>query len=469
MIGIGRDWVRAEDREVLQVALSTPLDPSEAVRRPLNLVVVVDTSGSMSEDRRIGYAREGLHALIDQLGDADRMALVSYNESVTVRASLTEPSERAALHDAVDQLSAYGGTNLHDGLERGLQLALEAFDPERQNRVILVSDGIATVGIVDDPSIQAMADRYFSDEIGLTTVGVGLDFNVSLMRGLAERGAGSFYFLEDAAAIAEVFREELDTWVTPLAFDVELEVAAESGWQIGEVVGTRSWSGSARSGGVSLPAVFLASRESDEPGELGRRGAGGALFVSVVPTGGSVWDAGRTLASLRLGYRLPGGEERLDTRLDVDSGPDAPASADEVYLSDEAMAEHYAMYSMYLGLREATRFAGYGSYDCALGALERLDGSAASWQREFADPDIAADRELAAAFAGNLREAGARAPDGDFEAVCGEYGAYPPTGTYACSAGGGAGGGGAGALGWALAGLAISAAARRRRGGRARR
>ncbi|HKE15959.1 MAG TPA: VWA domain-containing protein [Kofleriaceae bacterium] len=484
-MAVGRDWVTHADRAVLQISLSTPVDPSELVRKPLNLVVVVDTSGSMAEDDRIGFARAGLNTLIDELGDGDRVGLVTFSDDVTVRASLTEPSDRDALHAAADSLEASGGTNLHDGLERGFQLGLEAFDPERQNRVILVSDGLATTGIVDDASIQAMSDRYLSDGIGLTTIGVGLDFNVALMRGLSERGAGNFYFLEDAAAIAEVFREELDFFVTPLAFDVELDVAAESGWQIGEVVGTHYWTGSPRSGGVSLPAVFVASRESDQPGEYGRRGAGGAIFVEMVPTSGSVWDPSDALAALSLHYRLPGDGGERDSTLNVVSRPERGASPADVYLANESMAEHYSMYTMFVGLREATRLAAY-SYDCALAALERLDDEAAAWQREFADEDIDADRQLIAQFEGNLREAGGISlDDGAFDGVCtgdadgyddgynddcggdgcadgydGYDDGYDGGQEYACQAGGSAR---STAAGWALIAIAVGAATRRRR------
>ncbi|HTE56302.1 MAG TPA: VWA domain-containing protein [Kofleriaceae bacterium] len=455
-IAVGQSWTGGPDQAVLQVVLSTPLDPSELERKPLDLVAVIDTSGSMAEQDRIGYARTGLHALIDEMDPGDRLAIVSFSDEVAVPAGLQEVGDGAALHAAVDQLAATGATNLHDGLERGFQLGLEAFDPARQDRVILVSDGLATIGITDDAAIQSMADRYLSDGIGLTTVGVGLDFDVELLRGLAERGAGNFYFLEEPAAISEVFREELDTSVTPIALDVQLSVAAEAGWRIGDVIGTHYWAGSDRSGEVQLPAVFMASRESDQPGEYGRRGAGGAIFLSMVPTEGTVWDPSDALAAVRLTYRLPGGEERLETRLDVDSRPDAD-SPGEAYLGDESMAEHYAMYNVFVGLRAATREAEYGSYSCALGVLERLDSSAARWQAEFADEDLEADRAIIARFADNLRARGATSAE-----QCGYEESYEEYPAY-CQAGGSAA---TGAASWGLIGIALALAIGRRRGRR---
>ena len=425
-MAIGRSWVRGDDGAVIQVSLTTPVDPATVERRPLNLVVVLDTSGSMAEDDRIGYVRSGLHRLIDELEDGDRLALVTYSDGVTEWSGLDQPLSRAALHEVADQLVAAGSTNLHGGLERGFQIANGSFDLERQNRVLLMSDGIPTAGITDDGSIIAMAERSVSDGVGLTTIGVGLDFNVELMRGLAERGAGSFYFLESPQAIAEVFSEELDYAVQPLALEVGVELTADPRWQIGEVVGTRYWEGVPSRGGVVMPAVFVASRTSDQPGEYGRRGAGGALFISVLPASGSPWEVGGRVADIELSYRLPGSSEILTQRVAVAS--EASSASDDPWLSAESMREHYAMYSMYLGLREATRQAAW-NYDCAAAALDRLDRRAATWNQEGSDEDIEADRSLIARFRANLAELGAEPAAGDYAARCPTQ--PPPDGTYA--------------------------------------
>jgi Ca-activated chloride channel family protein len=433
------------------------------VRRPLNLVVVIDTSGSMVEDDRIGYVRSGLHRLIDELEDGDRLALVTYSDGVTEWSGLDEPLDRAALHATADQLAAAGSTNLYGGLERGFAIANAAFDLERQNRILLMSDGIPTTGITDDASIIAMAERSVSDGVGLTTIGVGLDFNVELMRGLAERGAGSFYFLESPQAIAEVFSEELDHALEPLALEVAVELVADPRWQLGEVVGSRYWEGSAGRGGVLMPAVFVASRTSDQPGEYGRRGAGGALFVSLLPVSGSPWRVGGRVADVVLSYRLPGSSEILTQRVAVER--EASSESSDPWLSAESMREHYAMYSMYLGLREATRHAAW-SYDCAAAALDRLDRRAATWNQEAGDEDIEADRALIARFRGNLAELGAVPVTGDYAATCPAE--APPDGYYPyddteyhptyCSAAGVDGGGT-----WLLALAALVGLAQRRR------
>jgi Ca-activated chloride channel homolog len=407
MLAIGRDWRTGATQTTLQIALSSPIDPATLAARPLDLVVVVDTSGSMSQDDRIGYARDGLHLLVDALAPDDRLALVSYSGAVSVH-QILGPLDRQALHATVDELYAQGSTNLHDGLERGFELALAALDPERESRVVLLSDGLPTTGIIDDASIIRMAEDFIGSGIGLTTIGVGLDFNVELMRGLAERGAGNFYFLEDAEATAEVFTEELDYFATPIGLELEIEVATGAGYEIAEVIGTRLWDTEPGGGRIQMPAVFLASRSSDQPGQ-GRRGGGSSLFVALSPRAGAAAAPG-TAATIRLRYRSPGQDEIVEQVIAADSPLAPDASPQETWLSHEAMAERYAMFNTYLGLRDATREASH-DYHCARAVLETTDRALARWQIEHADPDLEADRRLIALFIGNLIEHGALGQD----------------------------------------------------------
>ena len=406
MLSVARDWLAGDYQATLQLAMNTPLSPEDAERKPLNLVVVVDTSGSMAQDDRMSFARDGLHLLIDTLEDTDRLALVSYSSSVAVHNGLSGPLDREFLHAQVANLRAGGSTNFHGGLQSGFDLALQALDFERQNRVIMVSDGLPTAGVTDDGSIIEMSVDYISQRVGLTTIGVCRDFNVELMRGLAERGAGNFYFLEDASAIEEVFVEEVDYFVEPIALGLDLSVAASDGYQLGEVTGTRLWKTGSAGGSMFVPAAFLASRTSNEPG-TGRRGGGSTIFIDLVPVAGAELPE---VATVTLSYRLPEGGDRIEQTIVVEN-PAAPGEIlPEDYYSHTAVAENHAMYNMFLGLREATRSAQY-DYHCAMSQLERLDQEAARWNLEFADEDISADRELVAQFVENLRRFGALTPE----------------------------------------------------------
>lgn len=433
-VSVGRDWLTGAHQATLQIAVNTNVDPEAIVRKPLNLVVVVDHSGSMWDDQRLEKVKVGLHTLVDNLAEGDRLALVEFDDTVDVLAPFSETTNKDELHAIISQLTPRGATNIYDGLSTGLSLAAEAFSSDRQNRVIFLSDGMATTGNTSTPAIIAMTDGFIERGIGLTTIGVGLSFDVSLMRGLAEHGAGNFYFLEDAEAATEVFQQELDYFVTPLALDVQIKASAGNGWRFGEVIGSSMWTATPTSGNVAIPAVFVASRTSQGP-DPGRRGGGSMLFVHLEPTGSN---ADGKVADLELTYRLPGSSEILTQRITLAYPNEPSETPSETYLSAPEMAERFAMYNTFLGLRFATRAY---NYDCAAAALQSTRANAATWNATHEDPDITADLELIDLYLANLRATGAT---GDSAlATCGAdnpYGDDVYDGGldhhYACSAGG---------------------------------
>ncbi len=402
MLAVGRDWVTGGMQTVLQLNITTPIDPSTLVRNPLSMVVVVDTSGSMAVDGRLDYVKQGLLLLIDNLQDGDRLAVVEYNSGARVVATFDQQLDREALKRAVERMRPTGSTNLYAGLELGLSMVADSYDVERQNRVVLLSDGLPTAGIQDTSSIIAMAEGYIGDGIGLTTIGVGRDFNLALMRGLSERGAGNFYFLEDASAVQEVFTEELDYFTTPIALDVELLVTTADGYSVRDVAGTKMWAREGNGGVMRIPAAFVASRTSTEPGN-GRRGGGSSVFMRLDRTAAA---AVGQVATVTLRYRLPDTGEQVEQVITVENPNAFGAEVEETWVSHQAMVKNYAVYNLYLGLREASTQAAW-NYDCAYDALQAVRAVAVAWNVPRNDEDIVADIALIDMFAANLVSAGA--------------------------------------------------------------
>ncbi len=455
-VAVGKDWLTGAHQATLALAVSTTVDPSMYQRMPMNLVVVVDHSGSMAQDGRLDKVKAGLSTLIDGLQDTDRLAIVQFDDTVQIEAPLGQALDRAALHAIVDALQPGGGTNIFDGLQQGFELSTGALASDHQNRVIFLSDGMATVGNTDDSAIMTMADGFVEQGIGLTTIGVGAEFDVTLMRGLAEHGAGNFYFLEDPTAATEVFTQELDYFMTPLALGIDVHAVAGDGYDFGEVVGSSLWDASSRAGSMHMPAAFVASRTSQST-EGGRRGGGSMLFIHLDPTGNN---PDGKVADLVMNYHLPDGT--LQSQSITLAYPNDPTETpDPAYLSAPEIAPRYAMYNMYLGLRYATEAT---EPNCAVAALQSTRAAAAAWNVTHEDADIAADLMLIDEYVANLRTAGATATDATTLATC--QNASDPYGdngwgngderTYACSAGGSPGG-------LLVIGLAGLVAARRRR------
>ncbi len=400
-LSVGRDWLTGKHQATLQLAINTDVDPSTYHRLPLNLVVVVDHSGSMASDGRLDKVKIGLHTLVDNLQPEDRLSLISFDDSVTQEATFTTNLDRASLHAAVNRLQPRGGTNLYAGLEAGFKQLGEYPKNERQNRIVFLSDGLATVGNTSRPAIMEMAKGWIGKGIGLTTIGVGADFDVELMRGLAENGAGNYYFLENGAAASEVFTEELDFFMSPLALDIKIEASAGAGWTFAEVVGSRLFTVQSTKGSMSIPAVFLASRTSQVPTK-GRRGGGSMIFIHLDPTS----DATSKVADFKLSYRPPGSTERITQSASLDYAAAPLETPADPYLSGAEMAERYAMYNLFLGLRQAVK-----SYDpnCSAAALIATRTHAVAWNERHADPDTTADLVLIDQYLGNLRAHGATA------------------------------------------------------------
>ena len=162
----------AGGRALVQVSLR---GGTAALRTPSRMVLVVDVSGSMQEGDKIGAVRHALARFVETLDPADQIAIVTFSDAAHVALHPTSvASSRDVILSAVGSLSAYGGTNLEAGLRTGLQLAYGT-DPGPTSvvRVVLLSDGIPSVGVTDARTIVSTIARRDVREAPITTVGMG--------------------------------------------------------------------------------------------------------------------------------------------------------------------------------------------------------------------------------------------------------------------------------------------------------
>ncbi|WP_158630305.1 vWA domain-containing protein [Glycomyces terrestris] len=217
------EWYGAEDgAQVVRVALQTRTE-SDAGRDDVNLTFVIDVSGSMEGDR-IAIVRDALHLLVDELRPTDAVAIVTYESESDVLLGMTEVGDGEALHDAIDDLEADGSTNMHAGLEDGYELAAEAFDGDRDNRVVLLSDGEANVGLTEHDAMLDAIGGEIADGITLLTVGVGDSYNQELLEQLADNGDGWAVFFASQGRAEEVFSERLTSTLGVTAEDAKVQV-----------------------------------------------------------------------------------------------------------------------------------------------------------------------------------------------------------------------------------------------------
>ncbi|HAA05768.1 MAG TPA: hypothetical protein DCE18_20720 [Syntrophobacteraceae bacterium] len=206
-------------------------DNSVEAQRPLDMVVVLDRSGSMAEAGKITNAKQAIAGLLSRLSETDRFALVSYSDQVQRHCGLLPmtPSNRAMAEEMVQGIQPIGSTNLSAGLQEGTRLLMESMKTGRISRVVLISDGLANRGVTDPSALGTMASDAAERGFAVSTIGVGLDFNEHLMTAIADKGAGNYYFMESAAAFAQVFDKEFRSSKTVAASAVEIRVPLSTG------------------------------------------------------------------------------------------------------------------------------------------------------------------------------------------------------------------------------------------------
>ena len=194
-------------------------------RQDANLTFVIDISGSMSDPGKLDAVRPALQALIETLRPTDRVGIVVYSDDTRVVLPSTPVSERTAITDAIDSLQPEGSTNVEQGLRLGYEQARNGLDPERIDRVILLSDGVANVGATGPEAILEVIGDATRDGIDLVTVGFGLgDYNDALMEQLADRGDGFYAYVDGEGEAVRLFGQDLTGTLQTIAREAKVQV-----------------------------------------------------------------------------------------------------------------------------------------------------------------------------------------------------------------------------------------------------
>jgi Ca-activated chloride channel homolog len=209
------------DRRVLRVGVQAA-ETDE--RRPTNLTLVIDVSGSM-EGRNMEMVQSAMHTLVDSLESDDEVGIVTYSDDADLELGMTPISEESAVRDAIDELEPAGATNTEAGLREGYDLATDHLREDGNNRVVLLSDGVANRGETDPEVLAEYVTEAGGDEVQLLTVGLGMDvFNDTLLEQLANQGNGFYVFVDDEREIERVFGEDLTTTLEAVALDARVQV-----------------------------------------------------------------------------------------------------------------------------------------------------------------------------------------------------------------------------------------------------
>ena len=271
-IGLFYDPEQEEPLIAMQIGLNSGVSPDEIEAKAFNLVVVVDESGSMDSDGKIQMVRSGLLLLLGELDENDIISIVTYEDDAEVLMGPTPVTEdtKPMIAEQIQSLTAEGSTNLYAGMVLGYELAeaqtIKHAGDDMLYRVMLLSDGVVTAGIDDTDTIVAKSAEYNEKGIGITTIGVGTDFNQELMYELANQGGGNFYFIQDAAKLMEVFIHEIEYLMTPVAENLKIAFTLPQGFEVEDIYGY-DWAVDEVTGEVKIlgPAPKYSVDDPDAP------------------------------------------------------------------------------------------------------------------------------------------------------------------------------------------------------------
>jgi Ca-activated chloride channel family protein len=250
---------------------------SATARPPVNLALLVDTSGSM-EGRAIADARAASLALIGSLAPEDRIAVVVFNSKAEVLLSSTKLEDTSAkeLRKKIEGMKATGTTDMASGLRMAIDEVTHNLIREGVNRVVLVGDGVPN----DDRQINALVGDAAAHGVSITALGLGNDYDETLMGRIAQQSGGRFFYVEDSTKVASFFSEEVTRLHKVVARHAVLQLNPGPGVTVTGVVG-RPFGASDRGVTVQLGDLSL-GEEAEVVVELASTAAKDGANVEVL-------------------------------------------------------------------------------------------------------------------------------------------------------------------------------------------
>ncbi|MFW5920546.1 MAG: vWA domain-containing protein [Polyangiales bacterium] len=370
----------------MQVGMSSTIEPETYERPSVTIVATVDVSGSMhwgyEEDPTPGeVSRAMLHRIADELDAQDRIAIVTYGSDVNKRLGPTPGDQHGTIERKIDDLSGGGSTNMEAGLRKAYDIGRDARGQTDEVRVMLFTDVRPNVGATDASEFERMTAAGAGDGIGLTLMSAGLGLDPKLAKSMSHLRGGNAFSLFDFEDVDETMEGDWPWMVSPIAYDLRIELEASSGFGVVEGYGFPTGEAEGQAS-MEVSTVFLSERK-------------GALLLQLAPLGDTAMS--ELAVSGRLSYTTPAGEpveQSLELQVPAESVP-----AEGSWFEQPGVEKTTALALLVSGMREAAEL--YGSDRDA--AVETMR---AAYERFEADAEAIDDPAIGeeVGFAGQMLE-----------------------------------------------------------------
>ena len=295
-IAISKDPVSKVPEYYMTVGLNSNIKESDFQRKKLNLIVVMDISGSMSSGFNSYYydgknenkeenkskmqiANESLNVLIDELKPEDKLGIVLFDNDAYLAKEVHKIGETDvdAIKNHILEIKAQGGTNFDAGYKEGTELFTKEMleDSEYENRIIVITDAMPNMGKTSKNELVEDIKDNANKGIYTTFIGVGVDFNTEVIETLSDVKGANYYSVHSSEEFKKIMGEDFEYMVTPLVFDLELKFDSDR-YIIKNVYGTDT---QAKTTGTLMKVNTLFPSSKNENGES----KGGIILLKVAP------------------------------------------------------------------------------------------------------------------------------------------------------------------------------------------
>ena len=321
----------APGKEIIHIGLQG-YDIAPDKQPPLNLVFLMDVSGSMDEPTKLPLVQKALNVLIDQLRPEDKVSIAVYAGAAGAVLPPTSGNQKLKIRCAVDAMRAGGSTAGGEGLALAYAMAEQGFDENAVNRVILMTDGDFNVGIDDPSRLEDFVAEKRDTGVYLSVYGFGRgNYNDVMMQTLSQSGNGTAAYIDTLKEAHKLFRDDFSGSLFPIADDVKIQVEFNPD-RVAEyrLIGYET---------------RLLNREdfNNDQVDAGEVGAGASVtaLYEITPVGGPLSadplryqkvnagpsESGDEVAFVKVRYKLPGGDTSTLIERPV-TDADRPATLD---------------------------------------------------------------------------------------------------------------------------------------------
>lgn len=372
----------------VQVGFSSNVDGATFRRKPLDVALVIDHSGSMAGEP-MEAVKEAARRLVARLDERDTFSLVIFDDDVDTLVEQQPVGDREALLNAIRKIEAEESTCIECGLKEGFkQLAKRPVDAARARRLFLFTDAMPNVGATGEGEFVELLRSHSVAGRDTTVFGVNIAFGQQLVTQISAVRGANYFYLNNAERTRAVFDEDFDYLVTPIAYDLHMALTPAEGFRVEAVYGVPGVDPGASAATLEVATVFLSRR----------RGA----IVARLSHSGEV-QPNQPMVASGFSFQPAEGAAPPEVSLTAQYEGSEPLASTASWYSQRTMRKTVALTNFILGARQACKQWHEGDKAVAFEVAQRTAALVRAEAEALDDAPLRTEAELAEKLAALMK------------------------------------------------------------------